>query len=1063
MGYTSFYGGRKGASFVIVKSYPDIPTMTADFSQGNNLTAVGFDEYVIISAYNKNHPDNGKIFKRGYDFGSERTIDGYRAFSTIDLQNEIIGGSSLDYKTAFYVHAIPRLQDRPTAELDELAQEYEQQLVHVDPIAAHGAIYVGTIVGPAGLSPAVQMTTYEIASQKQASQDFDIRKTQGAYELDDNSLVPGKYEQENQNQQIELKFNDKIQWYCTSIRGGTYDDGIAYIGFKVPYTVFDFITESVSPYQMEEGEQTDRYADTSKAEKIQDDWQPVLDPETNQPMIDPETEQQIRELKHHPYYEKWKFSIPHGVKGDAINNFRVIVPPEMDPESNDQTNWIYGVGTNQLYQGFDNDIPIPQQGDEGYSEYIPAEHPGRRIGGRQILVYDYYNYDETSNPAKKTYYIGKYNEISNFTIDENGTITIAFTNDDTITYPYLIKWIKNITFDDEIDQETGKLTHPGLLKVTYNTYHVIMEPVMEPELDPISGDPVIDPETQEPVMQPVINPETGEPVMQPVIDPNTQEPVMESDQDQFQLDWVKDIRFDNNGTVTIDYTQSPSHEYNQFIRWINDISIATQNIDPQEGSEQQRIVEGTFKIEYNTEEELIAYLKWVNGLTLSDKGQLTLHYSGNGADKIITQRDSDANNMSGNFIKWIKNVSLGGDGTLTFTYNTGVYDGGGAWVPDETKFENAIKWVSDIQFTNNQIKVKYNTYDQNQWDVLKDDIKWIQRVTLDNNTGVFKVEYENGSFYQSTLKWPTKVELETADNPANPVEGTGSQKVKVTYTTGPNNENSPELIGNALNYIITTEITEDRHLVVLYSDPVKRNSFKTPPVKAYAFNENPSDIYQHKFQNIGYSGWLDLGSIYADSGILIGLNIDPTEIDDNLLPDDPTQQEIITYLNQAHPNGLTEADDGPDFVNKIVTVGLSNGEKVFYGFNYEKVQNVYKGWYYLGTFSNVSAALSPENDIPPGLQQGALWFVIEENYFVKYNLNNGITAHNSDITDPTKYVQQTVFNKNDDCKIKLEGTISSVIVTMNNVNVTNQYYNSSTYTINIPAVFITGNIEVQAS
>lgn len=1053
MGYTSFYGGRKGASFVIVKSYPDIPTMTADFSQGNNLTAVGFDEYVIISAYNKNHPDNGKVFKRGYDFGSERTIDGYRAFSSIDLQNEIIGGSSLDYKTAFYVHAIPRLQDRPTAELDELAQEYEQQLVHVDPIAAHGAIYVGTIVGPAGLSPAVQMTTYEIASQKQASQDFDVRKTQGAYQLDDNSLIPGKYEQENQNQQIELKFNDKIQWYCTSIRGGTHDDGIAYVGFKVPYTVFDFITESVPPYQTEEGEQTDRYADTSKAEKIQDDWQPVLDPETNQPMIDPETEQQIRELKHHPYYEKWKFSIPHGVKGDAINNFRVIVPPEMNPESNDQTNWIYGVGTNQLYQGFDNDIPIPQQGDEGYSEYIPADHPGRRIGGRQILVYDYYNYDETSTPAKKTYYIGKYNEITNFTIQDNGTITIAFTNDDTITYPYLIKWIKTIAFDNETDPETGKLAHPGLLKITYNTYHTVMEPVMEPELDPISGDPVIDPETQEPIMQPVINPETGEPVMQPVIDPNTQEPVMESDQDQFQLDWVKDIRFDNDGTVTIDYTQSPSEKYNKFIRWIDDISLATQNIDPQEGSEEQRIVEGTFKINYNTEEELIAYLKWVNGLTLSNNGQLTLHYSGNGADKIITQRDSNANNQSGNFIKWINNVLLNDDGTLSIVYNTGAQRDG-EWKADRTDFQNKIRWVTNINFNDDgNMQISYNTGPATVFS----NVVWISEVTLNDN-GEFKINYTNNTSYNKQLRWPTKVELETSSDPSKPSEeGTGSQKVKVTYTNS--NPTKTDFIGNALNYIMKTEITEDRHLVILHSDPVRRNGYmnSTPPT-AYEFNEDPYDKYKHN----GYSGWLDLGSIYSDSGILIGLNIDPTEIPDNLLPDDPTQEEVIAYLNQAHPNGLTQSDD-PDLKNKIVTVGVPSGEKIFYGFNYEKVQGAYKGWYYLGTFSNVSAALSPENDMPPGLQQGALWFVIEENYFVKYNLNNGITAHNSDITDPTKYVQQTVFNKNEDCKIKLEGTISSVIVTMNNVNVTNQYYNSSTYTINIPAVSITGNIEVQAS
>jgi hypothetical protein len=71
----SFYGGRRGASFVIVKNYLDIPSMTADFVQGNSFKEVAFDEYVLINNPNKNHPDNGKIFRRGYDYNSNRKIE----------------------------------------------------------------------------------------------------------------------------------------------------------------------------------------------------------------------------------------------------------------------------------------------------------------------------------------------------------------------------------------------------------------------------------------------------------------------------------------------------------------------------------------------------------------------------------------------------------------------------------------------------------------------------------------------------------------------------------------------------------------------------------------------------------------------------------------------------------------------------------------------------------------------------------------------------------------------------------------------------------------------------
>ena len=91
MEYSSFYGGRKGASFVIVKNFPDIPSMVAKFILGNSYTEVNYDEYVIINTVNKNHPDNGKIFKRGYDYNGSRKITAYRAYNINNI--EIINGS----------------------------------------------------------------------------------------------------------------------------------------------------------------------------------------------------------------------------------------------------------------------------------------------------------------------------------------------------------------------------------------------------------------------------------------------------------------------------------------------------------------------------------------------------------------------------------------------------------------------------------------------------------------------------------------------------------------------------------------------------------------------------------------------------------------------------------------------------------------------------------------------------------------------------------------------------------------------------------------------------------
>jgi len=88
----------------------------------------------------------------------------------------------------------------------------------------------------------------------------------------------------------------------------------------------------------------------------------------------------------HPYYEKWNIEVPHGIKGDSIKNFRVMVPTEQDQ--------IYTVGTSTIYPSFDDDV---------------TNH-------RNIVVYDYYNYDNLKNPQKITYYIGNYNQITDFTI-----------------------------------------------------------------------------------------------------------------------------------------------------------------------------------------------------------------------------------------------------------------------------------------------------------------------------------------------------------------------------------------------------------------------------------------------------------------------------------------------------------------------------------------------------------------------------------------------------------------------------------------------------------------------
>lgn len=129
MEYNSFYGGRRGASFIITKSYKTIAEMVQAFSQGGAYKVVDYDDYVLIDTENKNDPDNGKLYRRGYDYNNEMG----------------------------------------------------------------GAIYEGQIVGPAGLAPHTQLDTVNNVERIASREGYEYRRGQGEYKPDDNSIVPGKY------------------------------------------------------------------------------------------------------------------------------------------------------------------------------------------------------------------------------------------------------------------------------------------------------------------------------------------------------------------------------------------------------------------------------------------------------------------------------------------------------------------------------------------------------------------------------------------------------------------------------------------------------------------------------------------------------------------------------------------------------------------------------------------------------------------------------------------------------------------------------------------------------
>ena len=283
----------------------------------------------------------------------------------------------------------------------------------------------------------------------------------------------------------------------------------------------------------------------------------------------------------------------------------------------------------------------------------------------------------------------------------------------------------------------------------------------------------------------------------------------------------------------------------------------------------------------------------ISNVLFSDDGTLSFVFNGN---KTVSYTKK---------VKWISSVNLSEDGTLTFEYNNG---------EAPTVYEKVIKTIKDIS--------------------LLDD-------------GTFTIIDNQGNEFKKELIWPTSIMLESASEDTPTEEGSGSQKLKVTYNNG-----DFEYISPPINYIMRTAIDENYHLLILYSDPEKR---------ANLINKASYD---------GRDDWEDMGSVKSDNGLLIGRNYTYFGTQ--------TIDVIISSLNANYPNGLIGEDKG-----KVITAGTYNNDKNFFAYDYDE-----NTWYYLGSLSGVTDfteaflfALENDADIESKkstLKNGGVWFVIEE-------------------------------------------------------------------------------------
>ena len=836
MNYGSFYGGRKGTSFVIVKSYPDIISMVQDFIKGPDFSEVKYDEYVLINTYNKTHPDNGKIFRRGRDYNSNREISGRRAYRDAAHTDEIKGKTATieDYQTAYY-----------SEEID---------------IIAGGAQYIGTIVGPPGRAPHLSMLSYDEVRDRQAQQGYSTIRNSGSFSLPAGDLLPGKYVEND-----VIKYNDEIKWCSVSVRNPNNDTSDAFIGFQIPYPVIDFVTEKVSSYN-EQGQ----VIDSSKAERV----------DTGE---------------YHPFYEKWKLSIPQGVKGDALKKLRIIRFEDLPNTKifiNQQNYYYYDSEQERFFygtEGGETQDTAVETTDDKFSFQI-GNLTYTIQPNTQIMVYDLYNYEERKDPQdpEKIYFVGILNQIvqDSFNIADNGDIHIDFTDGTVVDKYGFMKKIDNIQIGPETDDDDVVRTK---MKIYFNT-----------QIQDSQGN----------INKQVVS---------------------------YVLKLIDDIQIRDNGTIKISYTDGDVLQKTEYMKTIKNIRF-----------ENDQLI-----ITLNTNEEISHDMAWVSNFEIDPDGKVYLKRNGN------STRDTDSIQT----IKWIDNIAYNKDQNATIiTYNDG----------SQTRFENIFRSISNayIDADSNQFVIVYTTTDAQgnpESNTFQLAGSLIRGVTYEN--GEFVVQYTGKNDDRFSVNYPAKVVF----NNSNPASDDCLLEIDALNNDRIFKSNSP------IDSVYDMQITSDHHLVVLFTSTLTRDKIRTAG-KTYS---NGAALVSPR-DGKSYSNWLDLGSVFTDSGILIGLNLNNTDFDMSVEQfSQLTVSEIITRLNNLYANGLV----GDDHLNgKIITVGIPGEKKEFYAFDYNKdSQNNYKGWYFLGS---IESAARGEQDCKMGTQnemssylssvaEDGLFFIIE--------------------------------------------------------------------------------------
>lgn len=448
----SFYGGRQGASFIIVKRFDgiDIPTNSAYKYVYYAVNSDGIRYYPFITRNSDNY--------MSYDWALTE-LDG----STVDVileggvsSTEVLdivyqegmrqcfeqGGDSVDIVNyGEYV-----IIDTVSKENPDNGKVYRRGMnFDYDPITnpLAGAEYIGQIVGPRGDTVDLDITTYlEVISEPlHQAREYTPDPLNGG-------LVPGANES-------ETTFNDTIRYAWTTLKDEAGNTISYQVGFIFPYLVQHFVSRSRSPYyQIGEGG-------------------------TPGTPLDPNFELTTRlDDDTHPFFKKWQINIPKGIKGDTLSNVQIY--PTAVAEGSTAYGEVDAFGNLSDPQFvLDTDLPIEVDSywDTYSKDYVTITQNDDtyycRLQDAINLHYGYLFtwYDSHEDGRDHRWVdIGEYNTIDHIHLSNDGIITVYYTSGETEELSEAIKWIEDVSIqtNDPTDPASAEGSGDQKLRMTFN-------------------------------------------------------------------------------------------------------------------------------------------------------------------------------------------------------------------------------------------------------------------------------------------------------------------------------------------------------------------------------------------------------------------------------------------------------------------------------------------------------------------------------------------------------------------------------------------------------------------